>query len=120
MAHLHPHAGADSGNYLSFFKRATVFLALGRLKQATRDLDTVLELKPDFEQARSRRADANLKLGNFQAAREDYETIVCLTVGVVMGVFFVLPSFSQISFSHVSLSPPSPLSLPNSPGCEQV
>ncbi len=34
---------------MAFFKRATVYLAMGRIKQAARDLDHVLELKPDFD-----------------------------------------------------------------------
>ena len=40
----------DPLNYLSYFKRATVFLAIGRAKSALPDLDKVIELKPDFKQ----------------------------------------------------------------------
>lgn len=42
----------DPFNYLSYFKRATVFLAIGRAKSALPDLDKVIELKPDFKQVR--------------------------------------------------------------------
>jgi len=42
--------GGDPLNYLSYFKRATVFLAIGRAKSALPDLDKVIELKPDFKQ----------------------------------------------------------------------
>jgi len=42
----------DGNNYMAYFKRATVFLAMGRIKQAARDLDQVLELKPDFDNVR--------------------------------------------------------------------
>lgn len=38
----------DPNNYLTFFKRGTVYLALGKAKLAISDLDRVLELKPDF------------------------------------------------------------------------
>jgi len=40
----------DPLNYLSYFKRATVYLAIGRAKAALPDLDKVIELKPDFKQ----------------------------------------------------------------------
>lgn len=40
----------DPFNYLSYFKRATVYLAIGRAKAALPDLDKVIELKPDFKQ----------------------------------------------------------------------
>ena len=38
----------DPKNYMSFFKRGTVFLAMGKFKSALQDLDRVIELKPDF------------------------------------------------------------------------
>lgn len=43
----------DPDNFLTYFKRATVFLAMGRSKAALPDLDRVLELKPDFFQVSS-------------------------------------------------------------------
>lgn len=33
---------------MTYFKRATVFLALGKSRSALPDLDKVVELKPDF------------------------------------------------------------------------
>lgn len=42
----------DPDNFLTYFKRATVFLAMGRSKAALPDLDRVLELRPDFFQVR--------------------------------------------------------------------
>ena len=33
---------------MTYFKRATVYLALGKSKSALPDLDKVIELKPDF------------------------------------------------------------------------
>ena len=41
-------AEGDPNNYMSYFRRATVLLALGRSKSALPDLDKVIELKPDF------------------------------------------------------------------------
>ena len=40
----------DPDNFLTFFKRATVFLAMGRSKSALPDLNRVLELRPEFFQ----------------------------------------------------------------------
>lgn len=39
---------ADPKNYLSYFRRATVYLAMGKSKSALPDLTKVIELKPDF------------------------------------------------------------------------
>ncbi len=38
----------DSNNYLTYFKRAAVYLAMGRSKTALPDLEKVIELRPDF------------------------------------------------------------------------
>jgi len=38
----------DPMNYLAYFRRATVYLAMGKSKSALPDLDMVLQLKPDF------------------------------------------------------------------------
>lgn len=38
----------DPDNYLTYFKRGTVYLALGKAKFALIDFGKVLELKPDF------------------------------------------------------------------------
>lgn len=38
----------DPKNYLTYYKRGTVYLALGKSKSAIADLDKVLEYKPDF------------------------------------------------------------------------
>jgi DnaJ family protein C protein 3 len=39
---------ADPNNYMSYYKRATVYMALSRSRPALADLDKILELKPDF------------------------------------------------------------------------
>lgn len=38
----------DPTNYMSYFRRAAVYLAMGKSKSALPDLDFVLSLKPDF------------------------------------------------------------------------
>ena len=40
---------ADPNNYMSYYKRATVFLALSRSRPALSDLDKVIQLKSDFQ-----------------------------------------------------------------------
>ena len=39
----------DSKNYMAYYRRATVFLAMGKSKSALPDLSRVIELKPDFK-----------------------------------------------------------------------
>jgi DnaJ family protein C protein 3 len=68
--------GADAKNYQAFYKRATAYLALGRTKQAVKDLNVVLNFDPAFSQARKRRAELHAKHGKFDAAKEDYMTLV--------------------------------------------
>lgn len=38
----------DPKNYMAYYRRATVFLAMGKSKSALPDLSRVIELKPDF------------------------------------------------------------------------
>lgn len=38
----------DPKNYMAFYRRATVYLAMGKSKSALPDLSRVIELKPDF------------------------------------------------------------------------
>ena len=53
LSHFHAAIDADPANYMSYYKRATVFLALSRSRPALADLDKVLQLKSDFVQVRS-------------------------------------------------------------------
>ena len=50
LSHFHAAIDADPANYMSYYKRATVFLALSRSRPALADLDKVLQLKSDFIQ----------------------------------------------------------------------
>lgn len=59
----------DPTNYMTFFRRATVYLAMGKSKSALPDLDKVIELKPDFT-AVSDHCEC------FFQGFEDYETIL--------------------------------------------
>ena len=43
-------ADGDPSNYLTYFKRAAVYLAMGQTKKALPDLTSSISLKPDFLQ----------------------------------------------------------------------
>ena len=66
----------DPSNYLSYFRRATVYLALGRSKAGLQDLDEVLTKKPDFIAARTQRASVLIKMGRLEEAYVDLEKVV--------------------------------------------
>jgi len=58
----------DPNNYLTYFKRGTVYLALGKSKFALMDLDKVLQLKPDFTSVsilKNRKPDKEMKVHTF-------------------------------------------------------
>lgn len=59
----HSACDAEPEGYMNFFKRATVYLATGRTRQAETDLAKVLELRPDMKQARKTIAELRLKAG---------------------------------------------------------
>ncbi|KAG0234974.1 hypothetical protein B0O80DRAFT_409026 [Mortierella sp. GBAus27b] len=63
----------DPTNYLSYFKRATTYLTLGRNHQALSDFTTILKLKPDFNQALFQRGKLYAKSGEFGKAKEDLQ-----------------------------------------------
>ena len=92
-------ADGDPKNYMSFYKRGTVFLAMGKFKSALQDLDRVIELKPDFVsvsgqgqlpehslehcvnllvslKARMQRANVLTKQGLFEDAIKDYNLVL--------------------------------------------
>ncbi|KEY64359.1 hypothetical protein S7711_06388 [Stachybotrys chartarum IBT 7711] len=62
----------DPTNYLTFFKRATTYLSLGRTNQATEDFNKVLLLKPGFEGAHLQLAKIKAKAADWEAARTEY------------------------------------------------
>jgi len=72
LSHYHAAVEGDPTNYLTFFKRAAVFLALGRSKSALPDLDQVITLRPDFLKARIERANIRMKQGHLEEASDDF------------------------------------------------
>ena len=56
------------------YRRATVYLAMGKTKHALPDLSAVLELRKDFDKARSQRGDIYIKQGEYELAKLDFAT----------------------------------------------
>lgn len=65
--------GMEPDNYLTYFKRATAYLSLGRNSQAADDFTKILDLKPDFDNALIQRARIYIKTGEFKLAIKDLE-----------------------------------------------
>jgi len=76
LSHFHAAVDADPSNYMSYYKRATVYLAMSRSRPALSDLDTVLKKKPDFLKARHQRGGVLLKMGRLDEAHIDLENVV--------------------------------------------
>ncbi|XP_046968498.1 dnaJ homolog subfamily C member 3 [Vanessa cardui] len=72
LTHYHAAVEGDPHNYLTYFKRGTVYYALGKAKFALQDFTKVLEIKADFTAARLHRANVYLKLAQYREAKEDY------------------------------------------------
>lgn len=82
----------DPNNYLTYYKRGTVYLALGKAKFALLDLDKVLDLKPDFHAARLQRGNVLLKQADLDAAEIDFHNVVSTPL-----------IFEQLQFSYSGL-----------------
>ncbi|XP_067117703.1 dnaJ homolog subfamily C member 3b isoform X1 [Osmerus mordax] len=76
LSHYHSAVEGDSKNYLTYYKRAAVFLAMGKSKSALPDLTRAIQLKPDFLAARLQRGNILLKQGNTQEAKEDFQAVL--------------------------------------------
>jgi DnaJ family protein C protein 3 len=63
----------DPTNYLTFFKRATTYLSLGRMTQATEDFEKALSLKPGFEGAHVQLGKLKARLGDWDGAKDHYK-----------------------------------------------
>ncbi|KAH7375726.1 DnaJ and TPR domain-containing protein [Plectosphaerella cucumerina] len=63
----------DPSNYLTFFKRATTYLSLGRTSQATEDFNKVLSLKPSFEGAHIQLAKIKSRSADWAGAKQHYQ-----------------------------------------------
>lgn len=66
----------DPENYLSYYKRATAYLSLGRSNAAVDDFSRILDIKPDFDQALLQRARIYAKEGDFDLAQADLQKYV--------------------------------------------
>ena len=62
----------DPSDYLTFFKRATTYLSIGRTSQATSDFNKVLELRPGFEGAHLQLGKLKAKAADWDGAKEEY------------------------------------------------
>ncbi|KAI8338421.1 hypothetical protein BC941DRAFT_422875 [Chlamydoabsidia padenii] len=63
----------DPNNYMTYYRRATVYLTLGRNQAAVDDLTKILDLKPDFDKALHQRARIYAQEGDFDLAKVDLE-----------------------------------------------
>lgn len=86
----------DPTNYLTHYKRGTVYLALGKAKFALHDLDKVLELNAGFIPARLQRGNILLKQANFDEAEANFMDVVCVIV-----IFGSLASSTRMQRSMV-------------------
>ena len=67
---------SDPKNYLTYFKRSTVYQAMGRYKSALEDLNESLNLNPNFLPARLQKAIVLYRQGNLDEAHIDFELIL--------------------------------------------
>ncbi|KAL7923165.1 hypothetical protein ACQKWADRAFT_290141 [Trichoderma austrokoningii] len=72
LAYYDAAIARDPTNYLSFFKRATTYLSLGRANLATEDFNKVLALRPNFPGAHIQLARIKAKAAEWDGARADY------------------------------------------------
>jgi len=76
LTHFHAAVEGDPNNYQIYYKRALVFMALGKYNQALKDFDKVIELKSDFPAAILQRANLLLKQGQLGQAHIDFENVL--------------------------------------------
>ncbi|XP_046851742.1 dnaJ homolog subfamily C member 3-like [Xenia sp. Carnegie-2017] len=76
LSHYHAAVEGDSSNFLTYFKRATVLMAMGRSRSALPDLDEAIKLNPKFYQAFLQRGNVHLKRGETDLAHIDFETVL--------------------------------------------
>ncbi|KJH45683.1 tetratricopeptide repeat protein [Dictyocaulus viviparus] len=76
LTHYHAAIELEPNNYQTLYRRATVYLAMGKSKAAIPDLDRVVELKGDFTAARIQRGSVLLKQGELDAAENDFNAVL--------------------------------------------
>jgi DnaJ family protein C protein 3 len=72
LAYYDAAIARDPTNYLSFFKRATTYLSLGRANLATEDFNKVLALRPSFQGAHIQLAKIKAKAADWDGAKAEY------------------------------------------------
>uniref|UniRef100_A0A8C5V8C1 DnaJ homolog subfamily C member 3 n=1 Tax=Microcebus murinus TaxID=30608 RepID=A0A8C5V8C1_MICMU len=75
LSQFHAAVDGDPDNYIAYYRRATVFLAMGKSKAALPDLTKVIELKMDFTAARLQRGHLLLKQGKLDEAEDDFKKV---------------------------------------------
>jgi len=76
LTHFHAALEKDPRNYLTLYRRATVYLAQGRARAAIEDLNKVIEIQPDFISARSQKGNILLKLGRLDESHIELEKVL--------------------------------------------
>ncbi|XP_078489894.1 dnaJ homolog subfamily C member 3 [Ciona intestinalis] len=76
LTQYHAAIDNDDRNYQAYYMRATVYLAMGKARLAMPDLNQVVQLQPNFVQARMQRGNLFLKMGRFNEAHSDYEAVL--------------------------------------------
>ncbi|KAI1839842.1 hypothetical protein JX265_013850 [Neoarthrinium moseri] len=72
LAYYDAAVARDPRDYLTYFKRATTYLSLGRTSQASDDFNKVLALKPGFEGAHVQLAKIRARSADWAGAKEQY------------------------------------------------
>lgn len=94
----------DPNNYLTYFKRGTVYLALGKAKNALSDFDRVIELKPDFTAARLSRGTINLKQADYDLAQLDFYNVVSIILLQSFKLFLITTFINHTMCSNFEIS----------------
>ncbi|CAH1782195.1 unnamed protein product [Owenia fusiformis] len=81
LSHFHAAVDGDPSNYMTYFRRATVYLAMGKSKSALPDLKKVIELRPDFHAAKLQRGGVLLKQGKLDEAKKDFDDVLLADPG---------------------------------------
>lgn len=76
LTEFHKAIENDQRNYQAHYMRATVHLAMGKARAGLIDLDQVILLQPNFVKARLQRGNLYLKMGRFNDAQVDYESVL--------------------------------------------
>lgn len=65
----------DPNDYLTYFKRATTYLSVGRASQAADDFQRCLDLRPGFEGAHVQLGKLKARTGDWEGAKEQYTKV---------------------------------------------